>query len=88
MKQFLTLTKHKALFCDVKTELNSLREGVTKLKRQKSAEGVAKKNLVNYYIEKKRQFDETLSQKEAKIIEFQQYIDNFDAYIEKVDNIV
>ena len=77
------------MFCDVKTELNSLREGVTKLKRQKAAEGVAKKNLVNYYIEKKRQFDDTLSQKEAKIVEFQQYIDDFDGYIEKVeDNLV
>lgn len=72
------------MFADVKGESNFVKEGTLKIKRQKNAEAVAKKNLVNYYGEKRKQFDETLNEQEAKIETFQNFIDNFDQNIEKV----
>jgi len=57
---------------------------MNKIGRQKDAERIAKKNLLNYNNEKKSHFDEVLSIQEAKIGEFQQHIDKFDSYIVKV----
>lgn len=72
------------LFSDVKNDLNFLREGINRIGRQKEAENIAKKNLLNYNNEKKSHFDEVLGQQESKITEFQQHIDKFDSYIDKV----
>jgi glucan phosphoethanolaminetransferase (alkaline phosphatase superfamily) len=45
---------------------------------------VAKKNLMNYYSEKKKRFDENLNTKEAKLNSLQNYINNFENTITKV----
>jgi hypothetical protein len=68
----------------VKWELTTLKEGSLQIKRQKNSEAVLKRSLLNYYFEKKRKFDETLAQQEAKINTFQEYFDNFDSCIKKV----
>jgi len=61
-----------------------IKDGSIKLKRQKVAEEIAKKNLSNYYVEKKKKFDDTISERETKIELIQQYIDNFDSSLAKV----
>jgi len=65
-------------------EINSLKDGTIKLKRQKDSESVAKKNLMNYYIEKRRKFDEILASMEMKIDAYQTHLDQFDDNINKV----
>mmetsp|Transcript_15489 Transcript_15489/g.13237 ORF Transcript_15489/g.13237 Transcript_15489/m.13237 type:complete len:171 (+) Transcript_15489:205-717(+) len=60
-----------ASFSELKNEVNSLKDGTIKLKRQKDSESVAKKNLVNYYLEKKRKFDDTLASMEHRVEKFQ-----------------
>lgn len=71
-------------FSDIKNELNVIKDGSIKLKRQKVAEEIAKKNLSNYYVEKKKKFDDTISERETKIELIQQYIDNFDSSLAKL----
>lgn len=64
--------------------MTSLKDGTIKLKRQKDSESVAKKNLVNYYLEKKRKFDDTLASMEHRIDKFQQSLEKYDDYVEEV----
>ena len=48
------------------------------MKRQQDAEGVAKKNLMLYYNEKKKRFDENLTSKETRLNALQGFINNFE----------
>lgn len=83
----LYLITFQSVFSDVKTGIAALKEGSIKLKRQKDAEAVAKKNLMSYYGEKKKRFDDNLNSKEAKLNSLQNYINNFEIIIAKVTRI-